>query len=957
MSERSQTNLWAVIASAYLSLVPAILYLFSLRGSLHAPVRTFANRGIGLAGVYGMDAAAQTHRYVLLITATVILFCTIWALLNWMEQRIQFHGLRSSTRAEKQTIYGLVLLQIMGAVKLSIAGDPVILKINAAFFFFTILCIVSILLKLYAQAKRKESLLHYLSLYPFLQLSFLLPIALIFLYKPILYEEISLDNSDVLLYLLIALILNWIFWQQTKVHDPEKEKALIKRYYVSAIPLFFLPIAIPLSNEIQYSMSRFVEIDPRFLCLILILLLCSSSAFLFYVCRFPSRLSQSPRRIIVAVYLPCLVFAIVIYRFHAQTMTLTNQLGLKMGLLDPFHLGEVLLPFHQWMSFNKIPFIDLLPSHGLRDFIPQFLYCLANGYERNYDVMIWGWLNYVLCYLALYYLLSKIIDPFFSFGFLLIEPYYVHNFYGGAGFPTKNIEFAAPILIAALLVWLFRKISLGRFVVVWLIAALAVLWRPDIGISCLVGVLCIVMLGSRFHGRSFIRQSAISFLIVYGGLFAIFILLVLIKRQEFSYIATNAFYFQKIDAIISNHLFRKYSSLVIVEYVLFPILGIAYVLFSALRCALKRDLRPEQYALTMLAVFSLVYLMRMLHFHTMSIHGFQFLLFPFLGSMLGFHFMAKKRDSKLIFAVVFCMFILISPRTNGNTLLSNGIKFSFMKWNEGSRRITSQVSRPWDLVEFLRTNLSEGQTFYDFTNSPELFVLTDKEFTPFFIGPFYYAVEGLQNAFLARFEELYGNDKIPYVLFRSNTTFDQLLRVDNRYRSFRIAEFIYRKYSPFKLINGYEVWISNERGDDIRASNYSAQATNTFELGYLAYQWGSLDEKDAAAQSPEVALFIGEPTVLSSEPRSFKLPSKIDKSDGNYIHLRIRARRETTVSLGYGESPDPRFKFTVRESEKPLDYIIRVSTQWEWVSSPTERVWLSAERSVLVEKGIVRRGD
>jgi hypothetical protein len=39
--------------------------------------------------------------------------------------------------------------------------------------------------------------------------------------------------------------------------------------------------------------------------------------------------------------------------------------GLPWFSLDPFHLGEQMLPWHQWTRFGKIPYVDLVPIHGL----------------------------------------------------------------------------------------------------------------------------------------------------------------------------------------------------------------------------------------------------------------------------------------------------------------------------------------------------------------------------------------------------------------------------------------------------------------------------------------------------------------------------------------------------------------------------------------------------------------
>ena len=177
------------------------------------------------------------------------------------------------------------------------------------------------------------------------------------------------------------------------------------------------------------------------------------------------------------------------------------------------------------------------------------------------------------------------------------------------------------------------------------------------------------------------------------------------------------------------------------------------------------------------------------------------------------------------------------------------------------------------------------------------------------------------------------------------------------YRCFRISEFIYTNYRPFRIIDQYEVWISNDLAKTSKAYLFSEPRSESFLLGHLAYQWGSLDEGHASIQSPELATFILKGTNVDETEQVFALSNPIDKSSGNYIHLRIEAKNPTTAYLGYGDSIGPNFTFRVRPSSQALDYIIRVSTQWGWVSAPVKQIWLSADLPIRVEKGVVRKGD
>jgi hypothetical protein len=957
--KKIKPDFWVLVTSACLSLIPGTFYLISLENPAGKTVRSFRDRLIGITGVMGVDATARSHQYVSFVIATIIVFFSTFLLLNWLAQSVRRHGLSIRVKAETETISSLVILQAMGLIKFEVSRDPVILYIIILLFLLTLSCVILVLVKLYARLKEKTSLLSYLSDYRLLLMNFLVPILFVFAYKPLISNALVFEKVDFILYFTGVILLNMIFWRKLRNTSRSDADELRRRYSFFIAPLFLLPLIIPLSNELQYTLAGSgLTVDPRSLCLLLMLILLALAAGLSFSKSVQTHTFGRPSRLVCTVFFPCLLVAMVIYRYHFQILNIKPGEIHPLGLADSLHLGEVLPPFHQFIYFKNIPFIDLMPTHGLRDFLPQMLYYLANGYQ-GVNVVAWGWINYVIVYLILYFFLARVIDPLFSFFFLLLQPASATSYYGRAGFPSRGIEFGGAFFIAFLLLWFFRKkrgtISFTKFVCLWTALAILLFWRPDIGIASFVGAAFALTLASLEYRLDFIRRGLLSFLSVYGLLSVIMLVLVLIRHQSFSYLLINFFSFLSADIANTGALFKDYNSYVLIEYLLFPLIAVSYIVSSGYWAVTRRRLEPAQYALVTLAAFMLVHSIRLLHFHSMASHGFQFLLYSFLLSMLGFHFLLKKDYSKLLFAGAFSVFTLVSPEMNAGSLPGRQDFFSFVKWNASRDRIC--VKRSKQMVKFLKTNLSEGQTFYDFTSSTDLYVLTNKYFFSFFPSPLYYSSEPVQLELLKKFQLLHDDGKVPYVLFRSDTGYNSPIGVDMPYRCFRITEFIYKHYHPFDLVGGYEVWISNELAKSRCSPLFEEQRREEFKLGNLAYQWGSLDENDAVLKLPELAAFIEDEIMIAQQPQTFTLRSSVPNSSGNYIHLRVKAKEETTAYLGYDGSEDPNFTFTVRQSEQFLDYAIRASTQWGWMSQPVTRIRLSADKPILIQKGTIREGD
>jgi hypothetical protein len=134
--------------------------------------------------------------------------------------------------------------------------------------------------------------------------------------------------------------------------------------------------------------------------------------------------------------------------------------------------------------------------------------------------------------------------------------------------------------------------------------------------------------------------------------------------------------------------------------------------------------------------------------------------------------------------------------------------------------------------------------------------------------------------------------------------------------------------------------------------------TQRFDLRELPYIWGSFDERDAAHRTDVIATLYDDPEEQVVDWQGITLPvdPAIDKRSGNYLHIRARADDAATVIVRYG-TMGSRFSFNVGPSDTYNDYLIRLSTQWSWMTEGIDALNVSATYPVRIEGVHVRRGD
>ncbi len=566
------------------------------------------------------------------------------------------------------------------------------------------------------------------------------------------------------------------------------------RLALAATALLLIPASIPVANELQY---RFAATAPRTIAILLIVLLGAASAGMFFLGR---RWRPSTASLLVFFYFPVLIATGYLFRVHRQT--------LHLGSLDYFHLGEKTLPTQQLFLFGKLPLADVRLAHTFSDMFYQTLYTMANGY-RGLDMLLWeSWMPLVVAGVVIYLVLARLTSPRFAFLAVLF-------------LPVTNL--LPPYYVPALVPFLFlfhalRRPTWGRFTLVWVSALLLALWRVDFG---LVGFLSLagVVAGYLLAGhRGRLRAIAVSLGAVAAAT-AVVLLGVAFLGGGGALVAVMRSYGYRLVTRTRPEIIESYSAAAVAQYYLLPAVGLVYVVYYAVRRLRGRRVAPAQSMLAAIAAFSLVISLRSLERHSLvesfNIYFFLFLLaaLPFLfvrsGPALGRHRLEGTFFLVLVLTAVFAL----PPSSYGradlrlSSALTEGRIFRFVDWEGDEPRITFDAERHQSLVGFLRQELAGDETFFDFTNSPLLYLLADKELASWMIPNLTQTSEPVQARVVADLDELRRAGRLPFVVMKQGNYFwDNTDGVPNEVRCYRVAEFLYRHYQPFAAIGPYELW-------------------------------------------------------------------------------------------------------------------------------------------------------
>jgi hypothetical protein len=145
--------------------------------------------------------------------------------------------------------------------------------------------------------------------------------------------------------------------------------------------------------------------------------------------------------------------------------------------------------------------------------------------------------------------------------------------------------------------------------------------------------------------------------------------------------------------------------------------------------------------------------------------------------------------------------------------------------------------------------------------------------------------------------------------------------------------------------------------------DYASMQPVNYSLKWLPYIWGTFDENYLAGKIVSRVQLINENIKLNPQSyQEFDIHTSVDKSSGNYLMIRMRpySKKETQIKLGYGNNEEEAgsFSFSVKADTAFHDYLIRVSSQYNWFMPDISKVNISCgDQSVEVAKLEILQGD
>ena len=594
----------------------------------------------------------------------------------------------------------------------------------------------------------------------------------------------------------------------------------------AGMPLALIPCSLPFVNELQFTLSGRRDLSPRSLALIVIgcLLVLSIIGFVIFIRRV--KLCRRPSRIIKYWYFPAFLASMYLFKAYEHVVIFAEPFDLN-------HQAEPLVPIQQFFSFGSLPFVDILPTHGISDIFSSMLYSLVNGY-RGLEILLWEWLVGLIAFLLMYGLLARLITPLFSLCAMLLLPIETlfHSYYA---------MFLLPCL---LLSWVMKHPTVFRYFLLWISVLWVFVWRSDFGVaaigSCLFIMPGVYVYHKTYHPRWSWTKGVILPILTLCGVFGMAVIAygVIIHLRGRSVIDVFAQFQHFGKDMIRTHsyalLFTRLAPFVCWQYIGVPLVSMSYMICFAVRvCTKNIRLSCVHVILTNLAAFSLIMSVRSVHRHSLM-EGYNPYLAAFLLCMLPWFFISiKRRYAELFFLSMFILYFFafsvrvpIGPDALITRYARQDALFAFRQWrNKPERVIVTDQSQYAGLMKFFNATMTKEQTFLDFASAPMLYVLTGRQCPAYYHQIIAYTTDSVQQYLLKLLTPFRQTGRLPFVIFKQNSWWDGIDGVPQEIRSYRMTEFIYRYYQPFAMVNNYEIW--KERGFDVPNA-----ITDVFPLSY-----------------------------------------------------------------------------------------------------------------------------
>jgi len=267
------------LSSVLLSLTLSIgFYMKAFMRLSDCTLTNFNDRSIGIAIFSGVDAGNRTLLYILSIIFSLFISLFSFFIFSWINSFISYSIRRIYCLIEQRIIILLSSFSLLTIILGIITNNHFLISISKAFLLCSGFLYLYIFLKILA-FKYNKLLFRFYNNYSIVIFGLIFLLILFFVkwvffngsFTFTLYHIIAYFILVFLFLLLYPFLINRmsINWDKTT-----------KAHIIAGIPLVMIPLSIPLTNEINFTLSNFYSISPRTLSIFVISILIITSFFI-----------------------------------------------------------------------------------------------------------------------------------------------------------------------------------------------------------------------------------------------------------------------------------------------------------------------------------------------------------------------------------------------------------------------------------------------------------------------------------------------------------------------------------------------------------------------------------------------------------------------------------------------------------------------------------------------------
>lgn len=640
--------------------------------------------------------------------------------------------------------------------------------------------------------------------------------------------------------------------------------------------------------------------------------------------------------------------------FTALVIILFSGLYTPFGvqITDTFELANPAVPQMRILKDGEIPLLDFMSSHMISEQFYGYIYHLFFGYEGNLDFHSYSFLYEFLFQLLVFLFLNKLFkNPILALVFVVFFPY-ARYFFGR--------DYFWSVLGFYLLYRLLNKQTIYAYLGWFFTIFLLICWKLDTGASFLIAspvflVLAFFAMDKKF--KIIIFSKGLGIFVGVIGL-AVFVAIQLRSgaylwdnfNNALSYITSNQAHGTSVQSNVYNHQFY-------IIHLLLPF--IAFISIFTNVYFLKKVNTKSDAQKQMLLLCSLFFYLIFLANFQRGVVRHNFLMeydhmltstfyLAFILQMIAYSSKYLSTEFRLyaMFGGGFLIILMVKVfHLSAKFPLQNSMESIFVSRKSNNEFFSQRKGIVKDSVfsanyyegikQFMDKNLTENQTFLDFSNNPMLYYYCQRSVPSYFCQSLQNTVTDYQQ--LSQIKSI-DTALVPMVIYQNvpRGWGDQTDDVPSSMRQYLLAEFIYTNYEPFTILNNKSIWVTKGFRSKIDTSFIYTQDTSftlPLEIDYKNAAWLVNNYYDVG-QSDYLEPIGNSKAIFHSQYNFYKvdIPDNVRAENSVYAkitfdkdiidrQIKVHEGREDWNKIG---------SFTFLTKSESNSYMLRLTNHFLW---------------------------